>query len=152
GLGTRTHAYAAAGLFTVRVTVTDKDGGSDTKTFQVNVTGGKPTAFVVGPADGVRGQTRTFTLSASDPTPANQAAGFVYAIDRDAGRTRPVAGTAGNGAGVSVGHVFTEAGSYTVRVTATNQAGLVSDAAARTIIVSVMAVQVDPPTGEHVLV
>src|SRR5205823_397582 len=36
-LGTRSHTYAAAGLYAVSVTVTDKDGASGSRTFQVLV-------------------------------------------------------------------------------------------------------------------
>jgi PKD repeat protein len=42
-LGSASHTYADNGTYTVSVTVTDKDGGKDTKTFQVAVANVKPT-------------------------------------------------------------------------------------------------------------
>src|SRR5262249_5884640 len=48
-------------------------------TFQVaNVA---PVATIAGPAEGVRGQVRSFTLAASDPSTGDAAAGFTYSIN-----------------------------------------------------------------------
>src|SRR5439155_911061 len=48
-LGTKPHTYADNGVYTVTVTVTDKDGGSDSKTFKVTVANAAPA--VTAPAD-----------------------------------------------------------------------------------------------------
>lgn len=103
-----------------------------------------PTASVAGPADGVRGQARAFVLGASD-APADEAAGFTYTIDwGDGGPAQLVAATPGNGAGTTVEHVFTNAGSYSVRVTATDRDGAVSQTATHTVQVTPWAVQLQP--------
>jgi hypothetical protein len=66
----------------------------------------------------------TFTLSASDPSSADQAAGFTFAIDWGDGSPVQVAGpTPGNGAGTAVGHIFPAAGSVTPHVQATDKDG-----------------------------
>ena len=59
-----------------------------------------------GPASGVRGQVRTFTLSATDPSPIDQAAGFTFSIDWGDGTTQEVTGPSG----VTVEHTFADAG------------------------------------------
>src|SRR5262249_54565763 len=40
-----------------------------------------PTAGIAGPSTGVRGQPLSYTLTATDASPANQAAGFTYVIN-----------------------------------------------------------------------
>jgi hypothetical protein len=88
-----------------------------------------PTASIAGPTDGfsgVSGQARTYTLSALDPSPTQQALGFVYSINWGDGQKQ----TFGPGASSpdAVSHVYTKPGAYTISLTATDQAGLVSAA------------------------
>jgi peptidoglycan/xylan/chitin deacetylase (PgdA/CDA1 family) len=137
--------FNANGSYTVYGRIFDKDGGfTDSTTTVTVVSNGTLTAGIAGPAAGVRGQTLTFTLTASDPSPANQAAGFTYVVSwGDGTAAQTVAPTAGNGAGVAVGHVFTRSGTYTVQVTATNKDG-VSSTAAQTVAVTALALQTDP--------
>jgi hypothetical protein len=83
-----------------------------------------PTASVSGPGTGVVGQVLTFTLGASDPSPVDRAAGFTYALDWGDGTAQApdlqtFGPTGGNGSGLPVSHIYTQAGSYTVQVTAT---------------------------------
>src|SRR5207247_8077804 len=54
-----------------------------------------PTATIAGPSSGVRGQPRTFTLSASDLSPVDQAAGFTFTIDWGDGSTQALTGPSG---------------------------------------------------------
>ncbi|MBI3822042.1 MAG: PKD domain-containing protein [Planctomycetes bacterium] len=81
-----------------------------------------PTAAITGLATGVPGQTLTFTLGASDPSPSDQAAGFTFNIDWGDSSTQSVFGPSG----IQLSHAFTATGSYTVQVTATDQDGGVS--------------------------
>jgi hypothetical protein len=118
--------------------VTDNEGnpalttGSTVTTSQTLVTETValvvPTAGVSGPSNGVPGQPRTFTFMASDPDPTDQAAGFVYQINWGDGTTLTIPRTAGNGSGVAVDHVYTTPGTYTVKVTATEDGGTTSAA------------------------
>jgi Ca2+-binding RTX toxin-like protein len=71
----------------------------------------------------VPGQPRTFTFSAFSPSPTDQAAGFSYAINWGDGHTQSITATAGNGAGTAVDHIYTAPGSYTVKVTDTDDDG-----------------------------
>jgi hypothetical protein len=59
----------------------------------------------------------------ADDSPADEAAGFTFQIDWGDGTSQNIAPTQGNGAGTAVEHVYTETGTYTVTMTATDQAG-----------------------------
>jgi hypothetical protein len=96
-----------------------------------------PTALLAGPSSGVRGQSRTFTLTATDPSPVDQAAGFTFSIDWGDGTTQEVTGASGT----AVEHTFTATGNYTVSVFATDKDGGTSAAATRAISVVVAEVQ-----------
>src|SRR5207253_7678539 len=69
------------GSYAVTLTATDKDGGTGTATATVTVTNVAPTASVAGASVGVRGQDLGFTVSATDPSAADSAAAFTYAVD-----------------------------------------------------------------------
>jgi PKD domain/RTX calcium-binding nonapeptide repeat (4 copies) len=131
------HTYADSGTYTVTVRVIDKDGGIGSDSFLVTVGNLAPVASVTGPASGVRGQARTFTLSATDPSSIDQAAGFSFAIDWGDGSTQAVTGASG----LTVEHTFAEATTYTVTVTATDKDGGTSAAATHAISVLVTEVQ-----------
>jgi PKD repeat protein len=132
------------GTYVVTLTVTDDGGGSDTRTATILVTNVPPTAAVAGPANGVRGQPRTFTVSASDPSPVDQAAGFTYMIDwGDGSPVATIEATPGNGAGVALNHVFTTTGSYTLVVTATDKDGGVSTQVTQTVTIVPVEMQGD---------
>src|SRR5438445_2568811 len=91
----------------------------------------------IGPTDGVRGQLRTFTLSANDPSPVDQAAGFTFNIDWGDGSTQTIAGPSG----LQLDHVYSDTGSYTVQVTATDKDGGVSDVASQSMTVESIQMQ-----------
>jgi hypothetical protein len=104
-----------------------------------------PVAHVTGPAAGVRGQPLTFTASATDLSPAKLAAGFTYRIDwGDGSPVQVIGATPGNGSGVSVDHVFSSEGNYTVTLTATDKAGFVSDVVSQKVTITPFAFQDDP--------
>jgi Ca2+-binding RTX toxin-like protein len=85
----------------------------------------------------VRGQARTFTFNASDPSPVDQAASFSYAIAWGDGSTQTVSGPAN----LSVDHVFTTTGTYTVSVTATDKDGGASGPAQQAITIKTIDLQ-----------
>ena len=68
-LGSKSHVYAdGPNDYTVAITVTDKNGGADTKSFSVHVNNVAPTvAFTAAPSSANEGQTKTYTYSISDP-------------------------------------------------------------------------------------
>jgi hypothetical protein len=103
-----------------------------------------PAASVSGPASGDAGQPVTFTVSATDLSPAVLAAGFTYTIDwGDGSPPQTIAAAAGNGAGLTEAHVFSQPGSFTVQVTATDDTGLVSPATTTSIVIA------EPPVVQN---
>jgi Ca2+-binding RTX toxin-like protein len=123
------------------LTATDKDGGaSPPASATITVDNVAPTAGVSGPADGVRGQARTFTLTASDPSGADRTAGFTFAVTWGDGTTQTVSGPSGT----QVSHVYTASGAYSVKVTATDKDGGLSAAATQTVTITAAALQADP--------
>jgi hypothetical protein len=86
-MGTKSHTYADNNVYTVTVKVTDKDGGSSSKTFKVTVTNVAPhitsfsgTDYLVGPNAYITGgQPRTlFTTNFTDPGSDTFTGAFTY--------------------------------------------------------------------------
>ncbi|HVX64411.1 MAG TPA: Ig-like domain-containing protein [Pirellulales bacterium] len=109
------------GNYTVFGRIFDKDGGYTDYTTVVTVNNVPPTASVAGPTLAVRGQTQTFTLAASDPSPVDQAAAFSYLVDWGDGSPQQTIGGAASSTQAS--HIFTAGGTFTVRVWATDKDG-----------------------------
>lgn len=129
------------GVYSVGLRVTGP-GGTATDTATVTVASVAPTAAIAGPGSAVRGQPRTFTLSATDPSLADQAAPFTFHIDWDGNGTTDQ--TVGGPSGATVEHVFATSGSVTVRVTATDKDGATSLATTKPVTVSDWSLQTDP--------
>ncbi len=124
---------AADDLSTTSVTITasDEDGSQSQSTFELTVANVVPTAEISGPANGVTGQKRSFTLSATDASGVDQAAGFVFQLDWDGdGLTDE---TLSGPVGTKLNHEFTSAGTYTVGLIATDKDGGDSIVASTTI-------------------
>lgn len=133
-----THTYADSGTYTVTLTVSDGRGGTSSDTAVVTVRNVAPTAGVTGPTTGVRGQSRTFTLTATDPSTVDQTSAFRYRIEWGDGTTETVTGP---GAGTAVAHTYTATGTFQVRVWATDKDGLEGAVASRTYTATAAAVQ-----------
>jgi hypothetical protein len=129
------------GTYTVSLTATDKDGGQATTTLSITVSDVAARAGLSGPASAVRNQPLTYSLTATDPSPADQAAGFRYQIDWGDGSQQTVAATPGNGSGVTVEHAFPASGNLTVQVTPVDKDGVVGTMMAFPVAVVPAAVQ-----------
>src|SRR5262249_17923275 len=90
-----------------------------------------------GPATGARGQTRTFALSAADPSAIDQAGSFTFNINWGDGSSQASTGTASQ----QVGDVYTGAGTFTVQVTATDKDGGASTTVQQPITITAVDVQ-----------
>ena len=132
-----------AAAYPISVTATDEDGTYESNMLLVFTGDLPPVAAVDGPGSGVRGQSREIVLTASD-IPPDEATGFIFEVDYGDGSRQTVSPTAGNGSGMLVEHVYTEAGSYTISVTATDQSDQTSQLTTHSIEIKVAELQDDP--------
>ncbi|MFN8105043.1 MAG: PKD domain-containing protein [Acidimicrobiia bacterium] len=126
---TANNTYAAAGTYTVSVTVTDDDGAADTTTrvvqAEVAPANGAPTAaFTRSPASGLAPVTVSFDGSASSDPDGTVAS---YAWDFGDGNT---------GTGATPTHIYTAAGVHVVALTVTDDDGA-TDTAKTPVVVGV---------------
>jgi PKD repeat protein len=113
---TPVHAYAAAGSYTVRLTVTDNDGLTNSASTTAQVSDGSglqpPVSSPAGPYHGTTASPVAFDGSASsDPD------GTIVSYDW-------TFGDGGTASGAKPTHVFSTAGTYTVTLTVTDDTGL----------------------------
>src|SRR5262249_25026567 len=92
------------------------------------------------PIDGVRGQARTFTLTATDPSSVDQAAGFTFVINWGDGMTQTVPGPSGT----QVSHAYLATGPFSVQLTAHDRNRDTGPAAATSLTIGTMQLQADP--------
>jgi hypothetical protein len=133
------------GTYTAAFTVTDDDGGVGTDTAVVTVNNVAPqNVTITGPSAGVRGQTLSYSGAFTDPGTAD-AHSQAWAVTHNSA-------TVATGAGGTFSFVPTDAGSYVVAFTVTDDDGGVGSAS-QTVAVSVAAVQPDPLNpGQSMLV
>src|SRR5262249_39770700 len=82
----------------------------------------------------------TFTFSATDPSPADQQAGFSFFVSWGDGQSQTVKGQSPQ----TLDHVYKHKGTYTVSVTATDKDGGVSGSGSRAVTITAMGLQQDP--------
>ncbi|WP_231920382.1 PKD domain-containing protein [Microlunatus soli] len=118
---TATHTYGSAGDYTVKLTVTDNDGATDTVSHSVTVAANqKPTAAFTASTDGLAVSVDAAGSADPDGTVAS------YAWDwGDA---------SADGSGKTATHTYASAGDYTVKLTVTDNDGA-TDAVTKTITV-----------------
>lgn len=127
----------------VAMMATDSDGALSSTYFDLVVNNVAPSVSLSAPLDGfqgVRGQARSFQLTTTDPSPADVAAGFTYEIQWGDGSTTE---TFQGNALQSVEHVFPIAGTFNVRVVATDIDSGVSIPFVRPISILVHEAQAD---------
>ncbi|SIO61506.1 PKD repeat-containing protein [Singulisphaera sp. GP187] len=131
------------GTYTVRLRVTDSAGVIALSTATITVANVAPTASVGGPYTSTAGQSVTFKGSATDPSPADIAAGLTYTWRFGDG----TADVSGKGL-TSPTHVYATAGTFTASLTVSDKDGGISSAS--TVAVTVTASgggTTTPPTG-----
>jgi len=132
------------GTYDVTLVVTDTGtSGNPTTTATVQVTAFNvpPTAGISGPNASVPGLPLTYTLTATDPSSADTAAGFTFNIDWDNNGT--VDQTVTGPSGTTVTHTFSTLGTDTISLTATDKDGGTSAAITQTVAVQTVAVVPD---------
>jgi PKD repeat protein len=126
---TTTHKYAAAGTYTVQLTVTDEAGQSATS----------PGTQITVATGGGSAPTATFTFSPAAPG-VNETV-FFNASTSSGGAGRTIVsyawtfGDGGTGSGVTVSHAYATAGTYSVQLRVTDDAGQSTTSGATTITV-----------------
>ncbi|NLS93508.1 MAG: hypothetical protein GXX96_15220, partial [Planctomycetaceae bacterium] len=120
------HVYAADGVYTVAVTITDRDGGEDTKTFDVTVGDTAPALTVVNDQVTTEGTELSLSPLGTFTAPAVGNPYYTYEIDWGDGTTietgsatidspgSPGTSTTGWFGGA---HTYADDGSYTVTAT-----------------------------------
>ncbi len=139
------HAYAAAGAYTVTVSVTDDEGatGSDTLTVEVVETSNNPPVVDVGPDVGlVAGDTLTRVGSFSDPDEDTWTATVDYG---DGSGPQPLTLNADKTFALS--HAYPTEGSYAVTVTVTDSAGA-NGSDSLTVVVEPVVVEPPPAPSD----
>jgi PKD repeat protein len=151
-LGSAAHTYADNGNYTVSVTVTDKDGGKDTKSFMVAVANVKPTITSFSGTDylaganafvGGGGVASTLTTRFTDPGSDSWTGAFTYQDGSPLTETRSPFAT-----GQQVNHTFASPGCKSAGVKVTDDDGG-SDTASTTIKIGSGAFQ-PPMTNQPV--
>jgi PKD repeat protein/methionine-rich copper-binding protein CopC len=122
---TPSHVYANPGTYTATLTARDSAGHSGTSSTTVTVHDVAPTV-TLSDAPATVGVPVNFSATATDISPAVQAAGFTYNWNFGDGTT---------GTGASPSHTFSAAGKYTVSVTATDEYGNTSIPATASLVV-----------------
>jgi hypothetical protein len=129
------------GTITVKGAIIDKDGGVTTHTTDVVVTNAAPAVTVTGPDATPIDAGLTFTLAATDPSSADAAGTFSYAIDWGDGSSDTVTGPAST----TASHAYSIAGAHTASVVATDKDGGASPAATLTVTIPARPAPPAPP-------
>jgi hypothetical protein len=126
----------------VRVAVDDGNVTVISTATTLLVSNAAPAASLIGPSFGVRGQPRSYSLVAIDPSPADQLLPFTFEIDWDGNGS--IDETVIATSGTQVTHVFAAAGTFNVGVRATDADGGTSTSSLLPVVISAFAVQTDP--------
>ena len=119
---------------TVGLRVTDTAANSDTDSIGLTLQNAAPTAAISGPAAAATGVSTTWTFSATDPSPIDQAGTFTYEIDWDGDGT--VDQTVTGDSSEPVAHTYPADATVTIRATAEDKDGGTSAEATRSVTVS----------------
>jgi PKD repeat protein len=121
GMVSPAHTYATPGSFTLSVTVTDRYGGSTTRTASVAVYDPKPTIMLqASPTTVAVGGALQLTLSATSAWAGDSAAGFSATIMWGDGKSTLLSGSSP----LTASHAYDAPGSETIQVSLTDATGI----------------------------
>src|SRR5262245_28601748 len=143
------------GSYAVTLNASDTDAVTQTTTTAtasatIAVINVPPTASLIAPSVGVRGQTLSFTLDATDPSTVDTAAGFTFKIDWTGDGT-VVETFTNKPSGTVVTHTFADDSTNTVKLTATDKDGGVSKEVTQVVTIKAVALEDDLLTGKKLL-
>jgi PKD repeat protein len=136
---TPSHTYADNGTYTAVLWVIDSAGYSGSGSVVATINSVPPTASISSPSQGTAGAPVSFTASATDASPADQAAGFTYTWNFGDGTTC---------SGSNPSHTYALDGIYTVTVTATDTDGGQGQATTVVDIYPSVSAGLDPTVSE----
>jgi len=147
-----THTYADQGTYTVTIVVTDNNGGTDSDTFQVFVSGVAPTGTFGNSGPVTEGSSASVSFSNQfDPSSVDTAAGFRYAYDLDNDGTFDIGDGTYGGSGtnasqnVAAGLLTNGPGDYTIKGRIIDKDGQFTD------YTTVIHVDNSPPTLTNIV-
>ncbi len=144
--GSFTHVYADNGIYFVSVSLVDEDGTYNNVAFQtVIVDNVVPTAVITAPTEAVRGEPVTYVFSAVDPSSADQAGNFTYAIDWNNDGTTDEVQIAGSS--LSITRTYASNGINTVRAAVVDKNGGASSVTTHTVTVTTFRTAPNPNNG-----
>jgi hypothetical protein len=120
-----------------------KTATSEAQTQIVAPSNTAPTLSITGPAAGVRGQPLTFTFRATDPDPADSAAGFAFSINWGDGQTQRISRAANNRV-QTLQHIYTTNAAFNVTATAADPHGENSATATSAVTIRAVSLLTDP--------
>ena len=129
-----THVYQLNGSYSASLTVTDSTGVYGTSSTGVTVNQVAPVVSLQSPSTATAGAPLSFSASATDANPLDQAAGFSYKWNF---------GDGGTATGANPSYAYSAPGTYTVSVTATSLHDGASSRAAATVAVVAGQINID---------
>ncbi len=114
------HVFADNGVYTITVTVTDKDGGVGTDTGTVNVANVPPSVDAGGPYSGNEGSPVAITISCTDPGVNDGPWSATVAWGDGSSTTTSITCNADH---ISPAHTYADNGAYTITATVTDKDG-----------------------------
>ncbi|MCZ2341134.1 MAG: choice-of-anchor A family protein, partial [Bacteroidales bacterium] len=129
------HTFTTPDTYTVRLTVSDDDGGTQSRTLTVTVAANAPVVLTAGTPSGPEGSSLGYTATFTDADPGDTHTAVIAWGD---GTTSTGTVTYADGVGtVSGSHIYADNGTYPVAVTITDQYGLTGTATSSASITNV---------------
>ena len=129
-----THVYQLNGSYTASLTVTDSTGATTTSDAAMTINQVPPVVSLQSPSTATAGSPLSFSVSATDANPLDQAAGFSYKWNF---------GDGGTATGANPSYAYSAPGTYTVSVIATSLHDGASSRAAATVAVVAGQINID---------
>jgi uncharacterized repeat protein (TIGR01451 family) len=131
------HTYADNGSYSLTVTIHHDSAADATANSSATVANVPPAALITGPGDGVPSQPLGYTVTATDPSSVDQAAGFSFTVAWGDGTSDTLSSTSPAG----FTHRYAAPGSYTIAATATDKDGGTSPVSNLTVNIVVIELQ-----------